>query len=74
MMNDRRSGGQVPPGPAGLCDGCRHQQAVTSARGGWFSMCRLSFVDARFPRYPALPVVECAGFDSREPAGGRPPR
>jgi hypothetical protein len=38
-------------------------QRVTSARGSTFYQCRLSFADARFPRYPPIPVVACAGFE-----------
>ena len=62
MMNDRRPGAQVPPGPGGLCEACRHVQVVTSARGSRFYLCRLSFTDARFAKYPVIPVVRCAGF------------
>jgi hypothetical protein len=28
-----------------------------------FYLCRLSSTDARFPRYPALPVVSCQGYE-----------
>jgi hypothetical protein len=38
-------------------------QRVTSARGSTFYLCRRSFVDPRFPRYPAIPVMACAGFE-----------
>jgi hypothetical protein len=38
-------------------------QRVTSARGSTFYLCRLSFADARFPRYPPIPVLACAGFE-----------
>jgi hypothetical protein len=62
MMNDRPEAGQVQLGPAGLCDGCAHVQIVTSARGSRFYLCRLSFTDPRFPRYPPIPVLQCAGF------------
>jgi hypothetical protein len=69
MMNDRRPDGQVPAASAGLCDACRHRQVVTSARGSRFVLCRLSFVDPRFPKYPVIPVIECGGFASR-PSNG----
>jgi 3-isopropylmalate/(R)-2-methylmalate dehydratase large subunit len=39
-------------------------QIVTSARGSRFYLCRLSFVDPRFPRYPPIPVLQCAGYRS----------
>jgi hypothetical protein len=61
-MNDRLPGGQAPEGPAGLCDRCTHVQRVTSARGSRFYLCRLSFVDPRFARYPPIPVRSCPGF------------
>ena len=50
----------------GLCASCRQAQVVTSARGSTFSLCRLSFVDARFAKYPVLPVRQCAGYEERE--------
>jgi hypothetical protein len=37
-------------------------QIVESARGSTFYLCRLSFSDPRFARYPPLPVLSCAGF------------
>ena len=61
MMNDRAPDGQVRA-TVGLCAVCRHAQVVTSARGSRFYLCRLSATDPRFPRYPPLPVVNCAGF------------
>lgn len=48
---------------AGLCDSCRHQKIVKSGRGSRFSMCLLSKTDERFPKYPRLPVRECAGYE-----------
>jgi hypothetical protein len=54
----------------GLCDSCRHQQLVPNRRGSVFSLCRLSKVDPRFPKYPRLPVLECSGYEPRE-AGKR---
>jgi hypothetical protein len=66
MMNDSRPDGQARADQAGLCARCRHLQVVTSAKGSRFYLCRLSVVDARFPRYPPIPVVRCGGF---APAG-----
>ena len=51
--------------PAGLCDTCRHQRIVKSGRGSEFSMCLRSKTDPRFPKYPRLPVRECAGYEKR---------
>ena len=50
---------------AGLCDSCLHQRIVRNTRGSEFSLCELSKTDRRFPRYPRLPVVKCAGYDKR---------
>ena len=47
--------------PPGLCARCCWLRVV-SGRGASFVLCRLSEKDARFPRYPALPVVRCDGF------------
>jgi len=52
----------------GLCSTCVHAQVITSARGSTFSLCKLSFVDSRFAKYPVLPVRQCDGY-SRD-AGG----
>ena len=49
----------------GLCDSCVHQRLVRSGRGSVFSLCRLAASDPRFPKYPRVPVLECAGFEER---------
>ena len=59
MMNDSSAFRQAEDG---LCASCVHAQIVTSNRQSQFYLCRLSAVDARFPKYPRLPVVSCAGF------------
>jgi hypothetical protein len=44
-----------------------HQRLVPTTRGAVFSLCERSRSEPeRYPRYPRLPVVRCAGF---EPAG-----
>lgn len=47
--------------PAGLCAGCAHLDLLRSPRSV-FVRCGLAATDARFPRYPRLPVADCAGF------------
>jgi hypothetical protein len=42
---------------------------IRSARSTFYR-CRLSFTDARFPKYPPLPVLSCIGFES-DPGRGR---
>ncbi len=56
--------------PPGRCATCRHLRVVASRRSV-FVRCGLSDADPRFPRYPALPVVSCAGYaaESDSPAG-----
>jgi hypothetical protein len=54
----------------GLCATCAHAQVITSARGSTFSLCKLSFVDSRFAKYPLLPVRHCDGY-SRDAAADR---
>ena len=46
----------------GLCETCAHVQVVISARQKTFYLCRLSASDARFPKYPSLPVRACDGY------------
>ncbi|MEA2314415.1 MAG: hypothetical protein QOI03_1107 [Solirubrobacteraceae bacterium] len=66
-MSEPRSGAEASaPRGAGLCDACMHQQLVANTRGSVFSLCRRSREDPDYPRYPRLPVRECAGFERRE--------
>jgi hypothetical protein len=48
--------------PQGLCASCVHAQRITSSKGSSFVLCRLSYTDARFPRYPRLPILACDGY------------
>jgi len=54
--------GRAPAWP-GLCESCRWMQPVTNRSGSTFLRCALSDRDARFPRYPPLPVLACAGYE-----------
>jgi hypothetical protein len=56
------------PASAGLCLGCVHGRPVVNDRGSRFVLCDLSRTDARFPRYPRLPMVRCDGFDAIDPS------
>jgi len=47
--------------PAGLCATCEHLRLVASKRSV-FVRCGLADTDPRFPKYPPLPVVACAGY------------
>jgi hypothetical protein len=50
---------------AGLCSHCRHSQVIESSKGSVFWLCELSKTDLRFPKYPRLPVLSCAGYERR---------
>jgi hypothetical protein len=39
-----------------------HARIIKSDRGSMFVQCQLSFSDARFEKYPRLPVVTCTGY------------
>jgi hypothetical protein len=43
---------------------------VKSARGSTFTLCKLSFVDSRFAKYPVLPVRQCSGYRANGVDGG----
>ena len=51
------------PAGSGLCATCAHAQVITSVRGSRFLLCRYSAVDPRFPKYPTLPMHECAAYE-----------
>jgi hypothetical protein len=56
----------------GLCDTCVHQRIVRNTRGSVFSLCLRSRDQPEFPRYPRVPVLECAGHEPRPPADEPP--
>lgn len=51
--------------PAGRCATCRHARVLASKTSA-FLRCGRSDDDPRFPRYPGLPVVRCAGWEGVE--------
>lgn len=53
---------------SGVCKVCRHARWVHSKGGGELMLCRLSEADARFRRYPPLPVLSCPGWAASEGA------
>jgi hypothetical protein len=53
----------------GLCVDCRHMRTIESSRGSTFYLCQRSATDLNFPKYPRLPVKQCAGY---EPVEARP--
>jgi len=46
----------------GLCASCMYAREIVSDHGSHFVLCRLSFSDERFSKYPHLPVHSCAGY------------
>ena len=50
----------------GLCGHCVHCRIIDGARTRFF-LCQLSATDARFPRYPPIPVLVCAGHEEGAP-------
>jgi hypothetical protein len=58
------TGGMASRVNPGLCVTCTHVEVIRSDRGSTFFRCGLSDVDARFPKYPALPVLKCIGWAS----------
>lgn len=55
----------------GLCLSCRHALNRATNKGTTYLRCGLAATDDRFPKYPRLPVVSCAGFASPAAAGWR---
>jgi hypothetical protein len=49
----------------GLCTDCAHSRRIESAKGSVFRRCQLHESDARFAKYPRLPVVRCDGYARR---------
>jgi hypothetical protein len=45
---------------------------IESAKGSHFLLCQLSQSDSRFPKYPPLPVLTCAGYVQAAPACNPP--
>ncbi len=51
----------------GLCSVCANVRLVRGDRSTFY-LCELAFRDARFRKYPALPVLRCEGFKRAGPA------
>jgi hypothetical protein len=49
----------------GLCTDCQHTREIVSGKGSRFFYCRRSETDARYVKYPALPVLRCTGYEVR---------
>ena len=49
----------------GLCAACQHAKLNETRRGTAYLRCTRAAWDASLPRYPRLPVTDCAGFEPR---------
>jgi hypothetical protein len=49
----------------GLCADCNYMRIIESARGSTFYLCGRSATDANYPKYPRLPVIQCAGYERK---------
>ena len=58
-----RSPAPAIPAPDRAVRGCGIAPDRRAARGSRFVLCERSRTDPRFPRYPPLPVLRCAGFE-----------
>ncbi len=54
--------------PPGLCATCLHGRRIETTRGSVFWLCQRSATDPAYPRYPALPVLRCPGYERRDRA------
>jgi hypothetical protein len=45
----------------GLCSNCQHCRIVQSERSTFY-LCRLSFTNPEYRKYPPLPVLQCQGY------------
>lgn len=46
----------------GLCASCVHVRELSTKIGATIYLCQLSVKDARFRKFPPLPMVACPGF------------
>ncbi len=50
----------------GLCADCAWSRVVNSGRSTFY-LCERALTDARFRKYPVLPVVTCPGYQRQAP-------
>jgi hypothetical protein len=49
-----------------LCATCAWLREIVTAKGSRFLLCKLSQSNPAYPKYPAQPVVQCAGYKKNE--------
>lgn len=52
----------------GLCANCQYMERIRSDRGAVFYRCGRAASDPTFRKYPALPVMLCAGYEVKKSA------
>ena len=66
-MKDREGQASGNVSSIGQCLTCVHARSIANPHGGdAYWRCGLSDADKRFPKYPRLPVHDCAGYAPRE--------
>lgn len=56
----------VERGPeVSLCLKCHYARTIKNVRGSVFFLCEKSKEDARFMKYPTMPVIKCGGYEER---------
>lgn len=50
-------------GDPGLCRTCQHAKLNQTRRGTVYLRCTRAAWDESLPRYPRLPVIQCAGYE-----------
>jgi hypothetical protein len=71
-MRELQESPALPVKP-GLCGECRHAAVKGTSRGTAYLRCTRASWDERLPRYPALPMTQCVGFESAGDAAGQAP-
>ncbi len=46
----------------GLCGDCHYTRQLVSGKGSQFFYCTRAETDARYTKYPRLPVTSCIGY------------
>jgi hypothetical protein len=57
------------PSREGLCATCIYARRVANDRGSVFLRCAYAAVDPSFAKYPRLPVMACAAFQTAKRDG-----
>jgi len=53
-------------GVGSLCATCVWMRDVLTPKGSRFLLCRLSQTGPTYPKYPAQPVLRCAGYRKKD--------